>query len=152
MSAIIARRLCAHADLDGAGMHWLEPGQNCPMAEHEYTVIVSKVYVNAPDEPAVVIGISAHGGGTVGESYADNGWSYAVYVDGRELIVGSDLHSGAMGATHAEMARTLCAFLSADGESEYRESRESPVYVSTEAGEFLIAEYERLGVFASDLV
>lgn len=24
------RRLCAHADRDGAGMHWLEPGQECP--------------------------------------------------------------------------------------------------------------------------
>jgi hypothetical protein len=24
------RVLCAHADLDGAGMHWLEPGQSCP--------------------------------------------------------------------------------------------------------------------------
>lgn len=24
------RRLCAHADLDGAGMHWLEPGETCP--------------------------------------------------------------------------------------------------------------------------
>ena len=23
------RRLCAHADLDGQGMHWLEPGQSC---------------------------------------------------------------------------------------------------------------------------
>ena len=23
------RRLCAHADLDGEGMHWLEPGQSC---------------------------------------------------------------------------------------------------------------------------
>lgn len=26
------RRLCAHADLDGAGMHWLEPGDTCPRA------------------------------------------------------------------------------------------------------------------------
>lgn len=24
------RRLCAHADDDGRGMHWLEPGQRCP--------------------------------------------------------------------------------------------------------------------------
>ena len=23
------RRLCAHADRDGAGMHWLQPGQTC---------------------------------------------------------------------------------------------------------------------------
>ncbi|HEX5290975.1 MAG TPA: hypothetical protein VFX25_19110 [Streptosporangiaceae bacterium] len=26
------RRLCAHAGLDGAGMHFLEPGQTCPRA------------------------------------------------------------------------------------------------------------------------
>jgi hypothetical protein len=26
------RRLCAHADLDGQGMHWLEPGQSCGLA------------------------------------------------------------------------------------------------------------------------
>jgi hypothetical protein len=26
------RRRCAHADLDGAGMHWLEPGETCPRA------------------------------------------------------------------------------------------------------------------------
>ncbi|HMH92743.1 MAG TPA: hypothetical protein VK586_16860 [Streptosporangiaceae bacterium] len=26
------RRVCAHADLDGAGMHLLEPGEACPRA------------------------------------------------------------------------------------------------------------------------
>jgi hypothetical protein len=26
------RRLCAHADADGHGMHWLAPGQTCPAA------------------------------------------------------------------------------------------------------------------------
>jgi hypothetical protein len=26
------RRLCAHADYDGEGMHWLEPGEVCPRA------------------------------------------------------------------------------------------------------------------------
>ena len=26
------RRLCAHADLDGQGMHWLGPGQSCGLA------------------------------------------------------------------------------------------------------------------------
>jgi hypothetical protein len=24
------RHLCAHADDDGRGMHWLEPGERCP--------------------------------------------------------------------------------------------------------------------------
>ena len=27
------RRLCAHADLDGGGTHWLEPGQSCTLAD-----------------------------------------------------------------------------------------------------------------------
>ena len=27
------RLLCAHADRDGAGLHWLEPGQQCPGAD-----------------------------------------------------------------------------------------------------------------------
>lgn len=26
------RRLCAHADQDGEGMHWLAPGEQCPHA------------------------------------------------------------------------------------------------------------------------
>lgn len=26
------RILCAHADLDGIGAHWLEPGEKCPLA------------------------------------------------------------------------------------------------------------------------
>ena len=25
--------LCAHADQDGAGAHWLAPGEKCPLAE-----------------------------------------------------------------------------------------------------------------------
>lgn len=28
------RRLCAHADRDGAAMHWLQPGQRCPGDDH----------------------------------------------------------------------------------------------------------------------
>lgn len=27
------RRLCAHADLDGEGMHFLEPGESCPRTD-----------------------------------------------------------------------------------------------------------------------
>ena len=30
LTRVPQRRLCAHADQDGAGMHWLEPGENCP--------------------------------------------------------------------------------------------------------------------------
>jgi hypothetical protein len=28
-AAFGGRRLCAHADLDGEGTHWLEPGEEC---------------------------------------------------------------------------------------------------------------------------
>lgn len=28
--ALAKRRLCAHADRDGEGMHWLAPGERCP--------------------------------------------------------------------------------------------------------------------------
>ena len=29
------RRLCAHADQDGQGAHWLQPGENCTATEPE---------------------------------------------------------------------------------------------------------------------
>jgi hypothetical protein len=161
MSAILARRLCAHADQDGRGMHWLNAGEACPATAHEYTVTVPRMYVNAPDEPEIIVAISAHGGGTVGESYANNGWDYAVHVNGRELISGSDLRSAAMltadsdQGTHAAMARTLCAFLASDGEtlahSRYPDAPELSGEYDQDAGEFLAAEHERLGAFASDL-
>lgn len=111
-------------------------------------------------EPEVIIAISAHGGGTVGESYADNGWDYSVYVNGAELISGCDLRSGGMPKTHAETARTLAAFLAHDGETLYSRSLGRRVAPDTEptatyaedAAEFLISEYERLGLFSADLV
>jgi hypothetical protein len=61
--------------------------------------------------PRVLIGITAHGGGTVGVAYAHNGWSYAVTRDGVLIAEGDDLQSGGMGATHDEMSRVLADFL-----------------------------------------
>ncbi|HEX5408012.1 MAG TPA: helix-turn-helix domain-containing protein [Pseudonocardiaceae bacterium] len=36
-STTVARRLCAHADQNGAGMHWLEPGDRCPLSAEQTT-------------------------------------------------------------------------------------------------------------------
>lgn len=33
MEAAAGRRLCAHAEYDGEGMHWLEPGEVCRWRE-----------------------------------------------------------------------------------------------------------------------
>jgi hypothetical protein len=125
------------------------------LAEHEYQTTLP--VIGSDDQP-VVIAISAHGGGTAGESYADNGWDYVVYADGSEIISGQDLRSGGMGATHAEMARVLCSFLSADAESlnymvrgfHCEDAGRLDVYDDV-AREFLSAEGERLGLFASEL-
>lgn len=122
------------------------------LAEHEYTVTVPKMYAGMPNEPTVVIAVSAHGGGTVGESYASNGWDYAVYVDGREVISGDDITSPyGRGSTHAEVAVTLAAFLSADAESlRYREAAEVSGDYDADAVAFLQSEGERLGIWQSE--
>lgn len=120
------------------------------MPDHEYTVIVPPL---SDDDVPVMIGISAAGGGTVGQSYADNRWDYAVYADGEMVISGQNLRSGRMGATHAEMARTLCSFLSADGETLAHPGDDAPELTDTyrmHARTFLASEYERLGLFADD--
>src|SRR6185503_869841 len=78
-------------------------------AEHEYSVTVPELTAG---DPVIVIYLSAHGGGTVGEAYANNGWDYLVTSDGRPVIEGSDLRSApARASGHAEMARALASFL-----------------------------------------
>jgi hypothetical protein len=111
--------------------------------EHEYTVAVPKMYAEpSPHEPDITIAVSAHGGGTVGKSYANNGWDYAVYANGVKVISGQDLRSApAKETTHAEIARSLCSFLASDIENGTGE------YDAT-AREFLEAEDERLVMFA----
>jgi hypothetical protein len=115
---------------------------------HEYAVEVPRMILG-DSEPVILIGISAAGGGTVGESYANNGWAYTVLCDGEPVITGDDIRSGAMGATHAQMARTLCNFLSAAGESLYHSDDDSEYddEYGDSAREFLISEYERLSSF-----
>jgi hypothetical protein len=104
---------------------------------HEYAAEVPGLYFGDA-EPRVLIGISAHGGGTPGIAYANNGWSYTVLVNGSPLISDDDIHSGGMGKTHAEMARVLCDFMSTE---EYADQFHGP------AREFLDSERERLSMF-----
>lgn len=119
------------------------------LTEHEYSVSVPAIMTG---DGELIIYISAHGGGTVGEAYAGNGWDYLVTHDGRIVLEGSDIRSApGRAAGHAEMARTLASFLSAAGES-LALSGESSEYAgeySADEAEWLAAEYERLGAFAS---
>ena len=119
------------------------------LADHEYSVTVASLYVTG--DPDIMIYMSAHGGGTVGEAYAHNGWAYAVTVSGNEIYAGDDLRSGATPATHEAMARTLASFLAAAGRIAPLVRR--PVGVrgrSRAVREVLAAEYERLGMFGMD--
>jgi hypothetical protein len=120
--------------------------------DYEYSVFVPSLYVAPNDDPNIIIRISAHGGGTVGEAYAHNGWTYSVEVAGTEVITGDDIRSNATPATHAGMARTLAGFLSAAGES-LRYSGDRSEYAAEYSGsarEFLGSEYERLAMFSDE--
>jgi hypothetical protein len=118
---------------------------------HEYTTGVTPIY-RSDGEHAVMIGISAAGGGTVGIAYASNRWSYTVTVDGEPVITGDDLRSGGLGSTHAEMTRSLANFLAAAGESLslFDDRSEYAGEYTPAQQEFLAAEYERFGMFATD--
>lgn len=118
--------------------------------EHEYSVTVPAL---STGDTELTIYVSAHGGGTVGEAYAGNGWDYLVMSDGARMVEGSDIRSApGRAAGHAEMARTLANFLSAAGESLYASGDESEYAAEYDEVEraFLVAEYERLGAFAYD--
>jgi hypothetical protein len=117
---------------------------------HEYAVEVPRQYTG-DTEPRIMIGISASGGGTVGDAYANNGWQYTVMVSGEAIITGDDIRSGGIPATHARMAESLCNFLSAAGESLYHrdgESEYSDEY-SDEQRAFLTDAYERFTMFGT---
>ena len=126
------------------------------LADHEYSVEVPSMYAAPSDDPSVTIHLSAHGGGTVGQAYAHNGWTYAVVVDGTEIITGDDLRTNATPATHAGMAATLANFLAAAGESLHyhdqrgTESDYADEYPAGPVRDFLTAEYERLSMFGID--
>lgn len=86
------------------------------LAEVEYTLKVPKEYGGA-DESDIRVSVSAVGGGTFGEAYADNGWIWGVWSNGKLVLSAADLRSPvAVAATHREMVRTLCSFLAHDGD------------------------------------
>lgn len=117
-------------------------------AEHEYHVNVPQLY---RDDPTVTLYLSAHGGGTVGEEYAGNGWDYLVTEAGQTVLEGSDLRSApGRAAGHAEMAESLAYFLGAAGESLQHSGIRSE-YVNEYSGseaEWLAANHERLSLFS----
>jgi hypothetical protein len=126
--------------------------------EHEYSVTVPETMISG--DPELIIYMSAHGGGTVGEEYANNGWDYMITEAGETILEGSDLRSPqGRPAGHAEMALTLAGFLSAYGESfhyhthyardGWQSSEFADGYTETEA-EWLAANYERLSEFSAE--
>lgn len=60
------------------------------------------------------LAISALGGGTVGDAYANNGWIYGLWHGGRLHRSGADLRSGGIGQTHQQMAALLTEQLTND--------------------------------------
>lgn len=124
------------------------------MTHEEYNVLVPMQYRAPSGEPMIVIGISAHGGGTVGEAYADNGWDYSVTVDGEQMITGSDLRSNGTPGTHHGMAKVLASFLANDGEILHDKNgvlnEELSAHYSPEQMAFLIDAYERFSMFSMD--
>jgi hypothetical protein len=74
----------------------------------ELTVAVPQLVAG---QPPLTISIAALGGGTPGRAYANNGWVYAVHLDGDLAASGADLHSGGLDRTHQQMAAALAVFL-----------------------------------------
>ena len=62
-------------------------------------------------QPSLTIAVAALGGGTVGRAYANNGWVYALHLDGDLVVSGADLYSGGFALTHQQMAATLAVSL-----------------------------------------
>ena len=62
-------------------------------------------------QPSLTIAIAALGGGALGRAYANNGWVYAVHLDGDLVTSGADLRSGGFARTHSEMAAALALYL-----------------------------------------
>lgn len=74
----------------------------------ELTVAVPQLVAG---QLSLTISIAALGGGAPGRAYANNGWVYAVHLDGDLVASGADLHSGGIGRSHPQMAAALAVFL-----------------------------------------
>lgn len=134
-------------------------------AEVEFGFKVPSLYFMPPKgERAIRVGISAVGGGTVGKSYASQTWIWGVWSNGRLVASGDDLRSGAGGATHEEMARTLCTFLAHDGEeaagygsrdiaqsaAEFEGAEIGALAYGVAAWNMLVADHERFAECSMD--
>lgn len=134
-------------------------------AEVEFSGKVPSLYTMPPKgERSILVGISAVGGGTVGKAYANQTWIWGVWSRGRLVASGDDLRSGAVAATHAEMASTLCAFLAHDGEeaagyasrddaemaAEYEGADIGALAYGVGAWNVLVEEHERIGECAAE--
>ncbi len=62
--------------------------------------------------------LTAIGGGTLGRADATNDWLYGLCLGGRLHRRGTDLHSGATGKTHHQIAVLLGECLAADASLE----------------------------------
>lgn len=119
--------------------------------EPEYTVAVPKQYGNAPLESEITIGITALGGGTVSNAYANSGWQWQVRENSTVVLFSGDLRANMTPATHNDMARTLAAFLSADAEVVTTCGPEDLDTAYTQAQRDFLESYgERLAAFAHD--
>lgn len=97
----------------------------------ELTVAVPAI---ADGQPPLTIGIAALGGGALGSAYANNGWIYAVHLDGDLVACGADLRCGGTARTHRQMAAVLAAYLADAAE-----------------GQPLAGQADRLSLWAHDL-
>lgn len=118
----------------------------------EYRVIVPSTYLMPPaDEPVLIIGIAAVGGGTDGNYYTNQTWMWDLWAGSELIASGRDLHTGALPKRHDEAARALAAFLSADGECLHYEPECEEGELYCERARTVLAEaWEQLGLFASD--
>lgn len=62
-------------------------------------------------DPTLQIRIAAVGGGTIARAYANNDWIYDVVLAGTLVCSGTDLRSGGVPQTHAQMAAALAEHL-----------------------------------------
>ena len=96
--------------------------------------LVVSVPALQPGQPSLTIAIAALGGGTVGRAYADNGWVYAVHLDGDPVVSGADLCTGGVARTHRQMAAVLAVSLADTAELVQ-----------------LVRQADRLSIWAHDL-
>jgi hypothetical protein len=84
-------------------------------SEPELTVPIPAI---KDEQLPLTIGIAAIGGGALGSAYANNGWIYAVHLDGDLVAAGADLRCGGIARTHLQMAAVLAVYLADAAEQQ----------------------------------